>query len=120
MRSRKRERPKLSWPFNSLASDSPHHRVVEFTRDGNWIAKHSPVRPESDRIYDSGMDVRLKRNALWARAVELFGSESKADIWFHTRLLELADRTPEEVLDEGVDTEQVAAILDRIDYGVFI
>jgi putative toxin-antitoxin system antitoxin component (TIGR02293 family) len=65
------------------------------------------------------MDVRLRCEALWARAVEVLGSEVKADSWFHTRLSELDDRTPEEVLEEDAHTEAVAAVLDRIEYGVF-
>jgi putative toxin-antitoxin system antitoxin component (TIGR02293 family) len=65
------------------------------------------------------MDVRLNWEALWARAVEIFGSEIKADRWFHTRLSELADRTPEEVLEEKANIEAVEAVLDRIEYGVF-
>jgi uncharacterized protein (DUF2384 family) len=65
------------------------------------------------------MDVRLKCEALWVRAVEILGSEIKADGWFHTRLSELADRTPEEALEEDAQTEAVAAVLDRIEYGVF-
>lgn len=65
------------------------------------------------------MDVRLKREALWTRAVEIFGSKSKADSWFHTRLSELGDRTPEELLEEDPNTEAVEAVLDRIEYGVF-
>jgi putative toxin-antitoxin system antitoxin component (TIGR02293 family) len=65
------------------------------------------------------MGVRLRCEALWARAVEIFGSETKADRWFHTRLSELADRTPEEVLEKDSQTEAVGAVLDRIEYGVF-
>lgn len=65
------------------------------------------------------MDVQLRHGALWARAVKIFGSEIKADGWFHTRLSELADRTPEEVVDEDSSTEPVEAVLDRIEYGVF-
>ena len=57
--------------------------------------------------------------ALWTRAVETFGSEVKADGWFNTRLSELADRTPKEVLEEDAHTDAVAAVLDRIEYGVF-
>ncbi len=63
--------------------------------------------------------MRLRCEALWVRAVEIFGSETKADGWFHTRLSELADRTPEEVLEEDANAEAVAVVLDRIDYGVF-
>ena len=65
------------------------------------------------------MDVRLKCEALWTRAVEIFGSEIKADRWFHTRLSELADRTPEQALEEDANLGLVEAILDRIEYGVF-
>ena len=65
------------------------------------------------------MDVRLRREALWTRALEIFGSEAKADSWFHTRLSELADSTPEEVLEKNANTDLLDAILDRIEYGVF-
>lgn len=65
------------------------------------------------------MNVRLRRGALWTRALEIFGSEAKVDRWFHTRLSELADRTPEEVLEENANTDLIDAILDRIEYGVF-
>ncbi len=65
------------------------------------------------------MDVRHKREALWTRAVAIFGSEVKPESWFHTRLSELAGRTPEEVLDEDPDSDAVVAVLERIEYGVF-
>ena len=65
------------------------------------------------------MDVRLRRQAVWTRALEIFGSKSKAESWFRTKLSELGDRTPEEVLDEHPDAELLEAILDRIEYGVF-
>ena len=65
------------------------------------------------------MDVRSKCEALWTRAVEIFGSEIKADRWFLTRLSELTDRTPEEVLEADANIELVEAVLDRIEYGVF-
>ena len=66
------------------------------------------------------MDVQFRRAALWTRALKIFGSEIKADRWSHTRLSELDDRTPEEVLEEDSNTKLVEAILDRIEYGVFI
>ena len=67
------------------------------------------------------MDVRLRCETLWTRAVEIFGSEIKADSWFHTKLAELGERTPEEVLEEdaGANTGAVEAVLVRIEYGVF-
>lgn len=65
------------------------------------------------------MNVQIRHEALWTRALRIFGSKAKADSWFHTRLSELADSTPEEVLEKDSNTEPVDAILDRIEYGVF-
>jgi uncharacterized protein (DUF2384 family) len=65
------------------------------------------------------MSVQLRREDLWTRALRIFGSELKADSWFHTRLSELAERTPEEVLEQDSNPEPVEAVLDRIEYGVF-
>jgi uncharacterized protein (DUF2384 family) len=64
------------------------------------------------------MDVSIKAPAIWKHAVEVFGSERKASSWFQTQLAELGDRTPEQVLSQ--DPDSVEAVLDRIDYGVFI
>ena len=69
----------------------------------------------SDRNYAEKSDVRVRCEAPWVRAVEIFGSETKADRWFHTRPSEVADRTPEEVLEEDAHAEAVAVIIDRID-----
>ena len=65
------------------------------------------------------MDIPSKHPALWDHAVQLFGTEQKARRWFHTRLSELDDRTPEEVLGQDAHSEEVGAILGRIEYGVF-
>jgi uncharacterized protein (DUF2384 family) len=65
------------------------------------------------------MSVQLRREDLWTRALRIFRSELKADSWFHTRLPELAERTPDEVLEQGSNPEPVEAVLDRIEYGVF-
>lgn len=61
------------------------------------------------------MDARIVHPALWNRAVLIFGSEEKADRWLHTRLSELGDRTPDEVLEEDPKSEAVDTILDRIE-----
>ncbi|MBV9940092.1 MAG: DUF2384 domain-containing protein [Acidobacteriaceae bacterium] len=55
--------------------------------------------------------------AVWQHALKLFGSEEKTTRWMATRLAELQDRTPEQVINE--DSDAVEAILDRIEYGVF-
>ena len=65
--------------------------------------------------------------AVWDHAVETFGSESRALVWFHTPLSELNNQTPEQFLtapDYAVvvyeSAEQtVDDILTKIDYGVF-
>ncbi len=65
------------------------------------------------------MDVQIEHGALWTRALRIFGSETKAHRWFHTKLSELADHTPGEMLEQSANTESVDAVLDRIEYGVF-
>lgn len=55
--------------------------------------------------------------AVWEHAVRVFGNQPKAQRWLHTRLPELQDRTPDEVLNE--DPLAVEAILGRIEDGVF-
>jgi putative toxin-antitoxin system antitoxin component (TIGR02293 family) len=65
------------------------------------------------------MDVATVAPAVWSHAVRIFGSEQKASRWMETRLSELNDRTPEEVLSHNPADEDVEAILDRIEYGVF-
>lgn len=55
--------------------------------------------------------------AVWNHAIRVFGSRQKADRWLHTRLPELQDRTPDEVLND--DPVAVEAILGRIEDGVF-
>lgn len=70
--------------------------------------------------YNLSVDVQSAHQALWARAIKIFGSEAKADCWFHTRLSELTDSTPEEVLERTSSTEPIDTVLDRIEYGVFV
>jgi putative toxin-antitoxin system antitoxin component (TIGR02293 family) len=65
------------------------------------------------------MDVAIVAPAIWSHAVRIFGSEQKASRWMATRLSELNDRTPEEVLAHNPTDESVETILDRIEYGVF-
>jgi uncharacterized protein (DUF2384 family) len=47
------------------------------------------------------MDVATVAPAVWSHAVRVFGSEQKASRWMETRLSELNDRTPEEVLSHN-------------------
>jgi putative toxin-antitoxin system antitoxin component (TIGR02293 family) len=56
---------------------------------------------------------------VWEHAVETLGSEERAEMWMETRLAELGNRTPEEVLSQDPESKEVDAILGRIDYGVF-
>ena len=61
--------------------------------------------------------VEITTAAVWEHAVRVFGNQPKAQRWLHTRLPELQDRTPDEVLNE--DPLAVEAILGRIEDGVF-
>ena len=56
---------------------------------------------------------------MWIRAVDVFGTEEKAAGWMRTRLRQLAGRTPEETLLEDPKSEEVAKLLDQIDYVVY-
>jgi len=65
------------------------------------------------------MDVAIGSPKLWTLAMQVFGSEQKADLWLHTSLSELQDHTPAAVLEQTPDSPEVEAILERIEYGVF-
>ena len=64
-------------------------------------------------------NVAVKAPAIWAHAVDTFGTEERALRWMRIRLAELEDRTPEEVLLVDPQNKEVEAILTRIDYGVY-
>ena len=59
--------------------------------------------------------------AVWNRALEVFGDEAKARSWMTTARDVFDGRTPEELVNSGDAGEQrlVLEILIRIDYGVF-
>ncbi len=57
--------------------------------------------------------------AMWIRAIDVFGDEEKAAGWMGTHLRQLAGRTPEETLLDDPKSEEVAKLLDQIDYVVY-
>jgi putative toxin-antitoxin system antitoxin component (TIGR02293 family) len=65
--------------------------------------------------------IALAAPAVWAHALDTFGTEERAARWMRMPLAELGNRTPEEVLVNALpDSENtVEAILTRIDYGVY-
>lgn len=70
------------------------------------------LRPdESDRLY------RLARVA--ARAVDVLGSNEKAERWLKKPNPALGHEVPLRILDTDVGARQVEAILGRIEQGVF-
>jgi uncharacterized protein (DUF2384 family) len=59
--------------------------------------------------------------AIWARALEVFGDETKARSWMTSQRLIFDGNSPEELVSTG-DTLQLRRVLEtliRIDYGVF-
>jgi putative toxin-antitoxin system antitoxin component (TIGR02293 family) len=72
-------------------------------------------------MYSSGVELTLAIIApdVWSHAVETFGTEEKAACWMRTRLSELGEHTPEEVLVADPHSDAVEAVLTRIDYGVY-
>jgi putative toxin-antitoxin system antitoxin component (TIGR02293 family) len=59
--------------------------------------------------------------AIWRRAVEVFGNDELARKWMQTPLPILGQSTPEQYSSSGDAEKQreVLAILGRIDYGMF-
>jgi putative toxin-antitoxin system antitoxin component (TIGR02293 family) len=59
--------------------------------------------------------------AIWSRALEVFGDEEKARRWRSSPREILGDRTPGDLVATGDVQEQrrVLELLLRIDYGVF-
>lgn len=55
----------------------------------------------------------------WTHAVQVFGTEEKAARWMTTRLRQLGERTPEEVLTINPQSPEVEALLGRIEYVVY-
>jgi putative toxin-antitoxin system antitoxin component (TIGR02293 family) len=60
-------------------------------------------------------------NAIWNRALEVFGDETKARSWMNSPRDTFGGRTPQDLVATGDVGEQrrVLETLLRIDYGVF-
>jgi uncharacterized protein (DUF2384 family) len=56
---------------------------------------------------------------MWAHAVRAFDSAEKAAKWMDTRLSQLGERSPAEVLAEDPNSEAVETLLVRIEYVVY-
>ena len=67
------------------------------------------------------MDAHPNANAIWNRALEIFGEESKARSWMNTPRDLFDGRTPGVLVqtDDPAAQRRVLKILIRIDYGVF-
>jgi uncharacterized protein (DUF2384 family) len=59
--------------------------------------------------------------AIWDRAVEVFGDEAKAQSWLTSRREILGGHSPEELVStaDPAQLRRVLEVLIRIDYGVF-
>jgi putative toxin-antitoxin system antitoxin component (TIGR02293 family) len=68
-------------------------------------------RDESERV------LRIAR--LFERAVEVLGSEQSAQQWFQSPVRGFGGKTPLEFADTEPGAHEVAAMLDRIEDGVF-
>jgi putative toxin-antitoxin system antitoxin component (TIGR02293 family) len=64
---------------------------------------------------------RPSANAIWDRALEVFGDEAKAKSWMETPREVFGGRSPEDLAATGDAAEQrrVLQVLIQIDYGVF-
>lgn len=71
--------------------------------------------------YDEGMipAVATIAPATWEHALRVFGDEEKAAGWMNTKLHQLGERTPAEVLSKDPNSDAVDTLLVRIEYVVY-
>lgn len=79
---------------------------------------HSPTPPDQ-------LAAQLQHpsaNAIWKRALEVFGDEANAHTWMNAPRDIFGGRSPQELVATGDAAEQrrVLEVLIRIDYGVFL
>ena len=80
---------------------------------------HEPAAASAERLAEELRHPTA--DAIWNRAVDVFGEEAKARSWMTTPRDLFGGRTPDELVESGDPAEQrrVLEILIRIDYGVF-
>ena len=80
---------------------------------------HGPTSTPVERL--AAQLERPDPQAIWSRAVEVFGDEAKANSWMSTPRDIFEGRAPEQLVATGDAAEQrrVLEVLLRIDYGVF-
>lgn len=59
--------------------------------------------------------------AIWNRALEVFGDQAKAQSWMNTPRAIFSGRTPHDLIatNDRAEQRRVLEVLLRIDYGVF-
>jgi uncharacterized protein (DUF2384 family) len=73
---------------------------------------------DAHEFFPGGGTVRTDvSDSVREHALRVFQDADKAARWMNTRLSELDEHTPEELL--ASDPEAVDAVLDRLEYGVF-
>ena len=80
---------------------------------------HGPVPTSAEQL--AAQLARPDANAIWNRALEVFGEEAKARSWMTTPRDLFGGRTPEDLVQTGdaIEQRRVLEVLLRIDYGVF-
>jgi putative toxin-antitoxin system antitoxin component (TIGR02293 family) len=84
------------------------------------IAQRTLTRRKSEGRFRPDESERVLRIArLFERAIEVMGSEQGARQWFKSPVKGLGGKTPLEFADTEPGAQEVAAMLDRIEDGVF-
>jgi len=80
---------------------------------------HGPVPATAEQLAEEL--AHPNANAIWERALEIFGDEGRARSWMKTPRDLFDGRAPEELVQSGDPAAQrrVLEVLIRIDYGVF-
>lgn len=83
-----------------------------------WVGRRTVV-PVLSYSKDMSPLIAQIAPAIWSHAVRVFGTEEKATRWMATRLRQLGERTPEEVLTLSPQSPEIEALLGRIEYVVY-
>ncbi|MFH0725794.1 MAG: antitoxin Xre/MbcA/ParS toxin-binding domain-containing protein [Pseudomonadota bacterium] len=112
---------KQGLPVGSLSQLSRQLGISESRlADTISIAQRTLTRRKKEGRFKTDESERVLRIArLFERAIEVLGSDQAARQWFQSPVKGLGNKTPLEFADTEPGAQEVGAMLDRIEDGVF-
>lgn len=84
------------------------------------ISLRTLQRYQNKQLLDKDLsDHLIQITKVFARAVEVFGTQQQAALWLKSPIMALGNVRPIEMLDTSTGAELVTTILGRIEYGVY-